>query len=103
MNCKRSVARVTILVGLSAQPGAAAPACDSTVSRAAIPSWARDGFQGPAAPRVAHVQGRRGDIVAILFGRPSIRRQPRTAATRSCGCRASPSTHRTTCRSRHGE
>ena len=77
MNRKRAVAGVTILVGLSAQPVAAAPACDSTVSHTAIPSSARAGFQGPGASRVAHVLSRRGDIVAIF-----VRRDPPCAASR---------------------
>jgi hypothetical protein len=47
----------------------AATACTGAVSHAVIPAWARGGFSEPR-PRVPHVLGRSGAIVAILFGNP---------------------------------
>jgi hypothetical protein len=66
----------TGLVVLIAATTAAAPApgaehttapCSPAVSHAVIPPWARAGFSDPR-PRVTHVLGRSGAIIAILFG-----------------------------------
>jgi hypothetical protein len=46
----------------------AARGCRSAVSTGALPAWARAGFFGPQPPRVPHVLGTHGRIVAILFG-----------------------------------
>jgi len=43
--------------------------CAAGIDRGVLPVWARTGFSD-AAPRVAHVVGRSGDIVAILFALP---------------------------------
>lgn len=60
--------------GSGGPTGAAAPtgAVSATACRPAredvLPTWARQGFSDPE-PRIAHVQGDQGRIVAILFGR----------------------------------
>jgi hypothetical protein len=53
----------------SSRPDTAAnnTSCRSAVDRGVLPPWARTGFSEPD-PRVAHVLGDRGRIVAILFG-----------------------------------
>jgi len=43
--------------------------CDAQIDRGVLPEWARAGFSD-AQPRMAHVLGRDGRIVAILFGDP---------------------------------
>ncbi|MGZ4597826.1 MAG: hypothetical protein ACXV3V_12960 [Actinomycetes bacterium] len=43
--------------------------CRSVVQTGVLPVWARGGFSDPA-PRIAHVMGAKGDIVAILFAQP---------------------------------
>jgi hypothetical protein len=53
----------------SSPSGAGQPACVSRLPATTLPVWARAGFSDPA-PRAAHVLGRRGDIVAILFAQP---------------------------------
>lgn len=54
--------------------------CSPAVSHAVIPPWARAGFSDPR-PRVTHVLGRSGAIVAILFGGAVLHSPP--AADRS--------------------
>jgi hypothetical protein len=39
------------------------------VQRGVLPEWARTGFSAKE-PRIAHVLGRQGELVAILFGDP---------------------------------
>jgi len=43
--------------------------CSSAVDTGVLPTWARGGFS-ERRPRIAHVLGRSGRIVAILFARP---------------------------------
>lgn len=74
-----SVAGVLAVAGLSAVltaggPGPATPAAPAPAqagctapSQGVLPEWARYGFSDPR-PRVPHVLGRDGRIVAILFG-----------------------------------
>jgi hypothetical protein len=68
----------TALVTLIAATAAASPApgaqhaatpCGSTVRHDVLPPWARDGFSEPR-PRIDHVLGRSGGILAILFADP---------------------------------
>jgi hypothetical protein len=47
--------------------------CESRLTQGVLPEWARAGFSD-ATPRMPHVLGDRGDIVAIVFGHPL--RQP---------------------------
>ena len=51
-----------------ARPAAVAP-CRAAVDRGVIPPWARTGFSDPR-PRMPHVLGRKGEIVALLFAYP---------------------------------
>jgi hypothetical protein len=44
-------------------------ACHSTVHHGVVPPWARTGFSSPR-PRLPHVLGRSGEIVALIFGYP---------------------------------
>ena len=79
MACVRAV--VVVVVLLAATPawsarthearGAStkAAACHMALDRGVLPVWARDGFSSPR-PRMPHVLGRSGRIVAILFGYP---------------------------------
>ncbi|MDO3702754.1 hypothetical protein Q3W71_13860 [Micromonospora sp. C28SCA-DRY-2] len=53
---------------------ATATGCGSRVETGLLPDWADAGFHGE--PRIAHVFGAKGEIVAVLFGHPL--RQPRT-------------------------
>jgi hypothetical protein len=53
----------------SSPSGAGPSTCVTRLPATTLPVWARDGFSDPA-PRAAHVLGRRGDIVAILFAQP---------------------------------
>lgn len=72
---RRGLAAATVLAAVATTTTAtAAPAaqratapCNPAVSHAVIPAWARTGFSDPR-PRVTHVLGRSGAIVAILFG-----------------------------------
>jgi hypothetical protein len=50
-------------------PAAEPLPCRSAVSHGVLPVWARTGFSDPK-PRIAHVLGRRREIVAILFAQP---------------------------------
>jgi hypothetical protein len=55
---------------VSARTTAAAPAaCHSALQQGVLPVWARAGFSSPR-PRMPHVMGRAGRIVAIEFGYP---------------------------------
>ena len=58
---------------LSAVAGASAPqaSCHAPVDHGVIPAWARTGFSDPK-PRMPHVLGRDGRIVAIVFGAPLV-------------------------------
>ena|SRR5438445_9216181 len=57
------------LLGSRAAPSAVARPCEARVDRGVIPVWARSGFSDPK-PRMAHVLGRSGRIVALVFGDP---------------------------------
>jgi hypothetical protein len=48
---------------------ALATPCQTQVDAGVLPAWARAGFSSPK-PRIPHVLGARGHIVAILFGYP---------------------------------
>jgi len=43
--------------------------CHAEVRTGVLPTWARSGFSGPR-PRIPHILGSSGEIVAILFGYP---------------------------------
>jgi len=60
------LAAIGLLTGCGGSGKPETTAC-GTVDRGVIPSWARTGFS-EAAPKVPHVDGRRGVITAILFG-----------------------------------
>lgn len=55
--------------GVPSQARGEAVRCHSDVSKAVLPVWARAGFSGPR-PRIPHVLGRSGQILAIVFGYP---------------------------------
>jgi len=42
--------------------------CDFQVDKGPLPEWAREGFEGDFT--IPHVMGRRGDILAAIFGYP---------------------------------
>jgi hypothetical protein len=44
-------------------------ACSPAVSNGVLPPWARGGFS-EAKPRIAHITGKAGTIMAILFAQP---------------------------------
>jgi hypothetical protein len=68
-----ALASVIVLAALAAAPAgasSAAPAvCTPTVSNGVLPTWARGGFS-EARPKSAHVTGRSGSIMGILFAQP---------------------------------
>jgi hypothetical protein len=53
----------------AAPPQPVTAACHSVVHHGVLPVWARAGFSSPR-PRMPHVLGRSGNVVAILFGYP---------------------------------
>jgi hypothetical protein len=60
------------LVVVAALPGEASAgtrACRAQVTNGVIPSWARAGFSDPK-PRMPHVLGASGNVVALIFGYP---------------------------------
>jgi hypothetical protein len=72
---------IAVLAGVaaSAQATASRPvvlACHSNVDTGVLPVWARGGFSDPK-PRIPHVLGRSGRIVAILFAYPLLSPPPR--------------------------
>ena|SRR5690242_13088267 len=54
---------------LAAARPAAVSACAPALSFGVLPAWARGGFSSPE-PRMPHALGRRGQIVAVVFGYP---------------------------------
>jgi hypothetical protein len=58
-----------VLAGCTAPAEPEAAPCGSPVVTDALPVWARGGFSDDGAG-VAHVLGREGDILAVLFGAP---------------------------------
>jgi hypothetical protein len=72
------IASVVAAIG---PPGSASAArhspapCGSAVVNGVLPVWARDGFSDPK-PRMAHVLGRSGSIVAILWADPLLSPRP---------------------------
>ena len=73
--------RLSVLIALGAlaalpagTAGAASssPAiCKPAVDNGVLPAWARGGFS-EAKPRIAHITGRSGSIMAILFAQPLV-------------------------------
>jgi hypothetical protein len=74
-----AVARLALLAALgtlaalpaaTADASSAAPAlCSPSVDNGVLPTWARGGFSD-AKPRIAHITGRAGSIMAIFFAQP---------------------------------
>ena len=62
-----AAAVAAVVVGVAG--GSSSPSCRSDVQRGVLPEWARTGFS-EKEPRIAHVAGRQGELVAILFGDP---------------------------------
>jgi hypothetical protein len=58
---------VVVIVALIARPSKSETVACAVPSKEVIPEWARTGFSDPR-PRVPHVLGHDGEIVAILFG-----------------------------------
>jgi hypothetical protein len=79
MTTHRALSRSTVLgalAALAALPAATADAsssspasCRPAVSSGVLPTWARAGFSD-ATPKIAHITGRSGTIMAILFAQP---------------------------------
>ena len=79
MTTHRSLLRLGLLgalAALAAVPAAGAGAssskvasCSPAVDSGVLPPWARGGFSD-ARPKIAHVTGRSGSIMAILFAQP---------------------------------
>jgi hypothetical protein len=57
-----------LLLAYAPSASAAGP-CSPRLQTGVLPVWARTGFSDPK-PRIAHVPGAHGRIVAILFGYP---------------------------------
>ncbi|WP_157546559.1 hypothetical protein [Microtetraspora fusca] len=77
---RRGVSALGTLVMLTAGCSASGPAqearpsssaCASTVTRDAMPTWARTGFSGDGSG-VPHVFSEHGDIIAVLFNYPPV-------------------------------
>lgn len=66
-----ALALVGLASGAAASPTKAPPRCASAVRTGVLPVWARTGFSDPR-PRMRHVLGRNGGIVAILFANPLV-------------------------------
>jgi hypothetical protein len=64
------VATLAVGVVLYVEGGESATSC-GTIERGVLPEWARTGFSEPE-PRMPHVLGENGRIVAILFEEPLI-------------------------------
>jgi hypothetical protein len=62
------LATLAAVLPASAAQRSATP-CAASIDRGVLPVWGRAGFT-EAKPRIAHVVGRSGDIVAILFALP---------------------------------
>jgi hypothetical protein len=65
---------IAILLAALATAGVGAPSapsapCVPALQRGVLPAWARTGFSDPR-PRMPHVMGDHGRIVAIIFGDP---------------------------------
>lgn len=63
-------ARPAAPAGAVASPPAPAAGCPAP-SLDVLPEWARAGFSDPN-PRIAHVRGAKGDILAVLFAQPLV-------------------------------
>ena len=84
----RRLGLLVALGPLAALPSGAAHAasssrasCTPAVNTGVLPAWARGGFSD-ARPRIAHVTGRSGSIVAILFADPLEAPPPTTHANK---------------------
>jgi hypothetical protein len=65
-----ALAAVAAIPAGTADAARAAPAvCSPAVSHGVLPPWARGGFS-EAKPKIAHVTGKGGSIMAILFAQP---------------------------------
>ena len=62
---------------IPAAPQPVTAPCHAVVHHGVLPSWARAGFSSPR-PRMPHVHGGNGDIVAIIFGYPLLSPPART-------------------------
>jgi hypothetical protein len=65
------LAAVGGLLGPSTSAAPATRACTPRIDFGVPPAWARAGFSDPK-PRIPHVLGSNGEIVAILFGYPLV-------------------------------
>jgi hypothetical protein len=73
-----ALAALAVLPAGAADAASSAPAiCSPAVSNGVLPPWARGGFS-EAKPRIAHVTGRSGTIMAILFANPLEAPPPKT-------------------------
>ena len=64
-----AVAALSLAPGASSGPTMTTAPCHVAVATGVLPVWARAGFSDPR-PRIPHVLGRSGLVVAILFGYP---------------------------------
>ena len=82
MTAGRGLLSAALVLAILGAAGAAAavptrePVCRSAVQTGVIPAWARAGFSEPE-PRMPHVLGRSGRIVALLFAYPLLSPAPR--------------------------
>jgi hypothetical protein len=74
----RRLGRLSALGALAVLPAGTAGAassspaiCKPAVQNGVLPAWARGGFSDPK-PRIAHITGRSGSIMAILFAQPLV-------------------------------
>ena len=59
----------TLPAGAAHAASSSRASCTPTVHTGVLPAWARGGFSD-ANPRIAHITGRSGSIIAILFANP---------------------------------
>ena len=66
---RRAVLAAIVAGAVLVPPASARRACQASVARGVLPSWARTGFSDPR-PRMPHAVARDGSIAALFFGDP---------------------------------
>lgn len=66
---RRAMLGALVVLAVLAPVASARRACQATVARGVLPSWARTGFSDPR-PRMPHAVARAGTIAALFFGDP---------------------------------
>ena len=66
---RRAALGALVALAVLAPAASARRACQASVARGVLPSWARTGFSDPR-PRMPHAVARSGSIAALFFGDP---------------------------------